>query len=219
MHGKTQTTLFKIKRIKKNRPGRLKKLLKKENQEFFRQFLLNYRKTGAIAASSEKLGKKFIESANIEDADCVVELGSGNGVLTEKIQQHLKPGATFFAMEINPYFVKKTQARCPDVTVYQDSADRIRYYLKQHGVEGCDCVISGLPWSLFSKSYQETLLSEIFDSLIEGGDFLTFAYIHGIYLPSGRVYRKALPDIFKEVQHSKIVWNNAPPAIVYKATK
>lgn len=193
--------------------------MKNHKRGFFRQFLLNYRKTGAIAASSEYLGKQFIKSANIEAADSVVELGSGNGVLTEKIQAHLKPGADFFAMEINPYFVKQTQKRCPDISVYQDSAHRIKDYLKNHHLEGCDCIISGLPWSLFKKDFQEELLQAILDSLNPGGEFLTFAYIHGLFLPSGRIYRKKLPGKFREVNHSRIVWKNAPPALVYKATK
>lgn len=193
--------------------------LKDQKRGFLKQFFLNYKSTGAIAASSKKLGHKFIESSNLENANKVVELGSGDGVLTEQILNHLNPKAEFFAMEVNPYFVKQTQARCPGATVYQDSAHNIKQYLRKEGMEGFDCIISGLPWSLFSKAFQETLLEEIFESLNPGGEFLTFAYIHGLFLPSGRVYRKRLPGKFREVKRSKIVWKNAPPALVYKAIK
>lgn len=186
---------------------------------FFKQFLLNYRKTGAISASSEQLGKQFIQSSHLSHAKSVVELGSGSGVLTRKILENISPSADFFAMEINPVFVRETQRRCPNAPVYQDSAHNIQKYLDLHQLNGVDCIISGLPWSLFSRRYQEILLEAIADSLNPGGEFLTFAYIHGLFLPSGRIYRKKLPGKFTLVNHSRIVWKNAPPALVYRAKK
>lgn len=186
---------------------------------FFKQVLLNYRKTGAISASSRHLGEKFIDFSDLSEAASVVELGSGTGVLTKQIQENLGAGAEFFAMEINPAFVRETQKRCPSIAVYQDSAHNIHRYLEQHNLKGVDCIISGLPWSLFSPRYQEILLEEIFSSLNPGGEFLTFAYIHGLFLPSGKIYRKKLPNKFSLVDHSRIVWKNAPPALVYRAKK
>lgn len=188
-------------------------------KSFFKQFLLNYRKTGAISASSERLGTQFIESSELAKAKRVVELGSGSGVLTRKILDHLAPDAEFFAMEINPVFVRETRKRCPEATVYQDSAHHLYRYVAQHNWEGVDCVISGLPWSLFKPRFQEILLEEILHNLNHEGEFLTFAYIHGLLLPSGRIYRKKLPGKFSLVDHSRIVWKNAPPALVYRAKK
>ena len=186
---------------------------------FFKQFLLNYRYTGAISASSERLGTQFIESSELPTAKRVVELGSGSGVLTRKILDNLTEGAVFFAMEINPVFVKETRKRCPEATVYQDSAHHLHKYVSDHNWTGVDCIISGLPWSLFKPRFQEILLEEILKNLNPGGEFLTFAYIHGLFLPSGRIYRKKLPGKFSRVHHSRIVWKNTPPALVYRAKK
>jgi phosphatidylethanolamine/phosphatidyl-N-methylethanolamine N-methyltransferase len=186
---------------------------------FFKQFLLNYKNTGAISASSERLGSQFIRSSDLPEAKSVVELGSGSGVLTRKILDNLSPEADFFAMEVNPVFLKETKKRCPEAKVYQDSAHHLRQYVNDHNWSGIDCVISGLPWSLFKPRFQEILLEEILHSLNPGGEFLTFAYIHGLYLPSGRIYRKKLPGKFSKVHHSRIVWKNTPPALVYRAKK
>ena len=186
---------------------------------FLKQFILNYRKTGAISASSERLGMQFVENSNLAKARNVVELGSGTGVLTRKICENMAPDADFFTMEINPVFVKETRRRCPGVTVYQDSAHNIQKYVDAHGWKGVDCIISGLPWSLFSPRFQEILLEEVFNSLNPDGEFLTFAYIHGLLLPSGKIYRKKLPGKFTLVNHSRIVWKNTPPALVYRAIK
>lgn len=186
---------------------------------FFKQFILNYRKTGAISASSERLGMQFVKSAELPNAKRVVELGAGSGVLTRKILDNLASDAEFFAMEINPVFVKETAKRCPEATVYQDSAHHLSQYVNQQNWDGVDCIISGLPWSLFKPRFQEILLEEILDNLNPGGEFLTFAYIHGLFLPSGRIYRKKLPGKFNLVRHSRIVWKNAPPALVYRAKK
>jgi len=187
--------------------------------QFFKQFLLNYKKTGAITASSDHLGMAFIDAANLVQAKTVVELGPGTGALTEKILEHINPSANFFAIEINKHFVKSTQKRCPDVPVYHDSAHNLTKYLKRHGVRSCDCVISGLPWTLFNKSTQYELLNAIQKGIEPWGEFLTFAYVHGLLLPNGKFFRQKLNRNFKDINTSRIVWKNTPPAVVYHAFK
>ncbi len=97
---------------------------------FLKQFLTNPRETGAIASSSNRLADLITDSAELSKKKCVVELGSGTGVFTEKILLKISSGCTFFSLEINPEFVEETRKRCPKAVVYQASAQDIQKYSK-----------------------------------------------------------------------------------------
>ena len=42
-----------------------------------------------------------------------------------------------------------------------------------------DCVLSGLPWAIFSKDLQRRILEQVASVLKPGGKFATFAYLQG----------------------------------------
>jgi len=186
---------------------------------FLKQFVVHPGMTGAIAASSPGLAKMITNEADLSNAEAVVEFGPGSGVFTEQILRKLSPDATFFAMEVNSDFVAATQARCPDVTVYQDSAIHTAKYLKRRGHDACDCVICGLPWAAFPQTLQDELLATIQSILRPGGRFLTFAYLQGLFMPAGLRFRKKLQATFDRVTTTRTVWRNLPPAFVYCAEK
>jgi len=186
---------------------------------FIKQFFLEPKSTGAVAAASPSLASCVTNLADLSAAKVVVELGPGNGVITERIVKSLRPDALFFALEINPSFVEQTRKRCPGVLVYHDSAVNLKKYLDKHGVKKCDCVISGLPYASFGKGLQEELMCAVVDSLSVGGKFLTIPYFHGLFLPKGKRFRDLLSSKFGVVNQSKVVWDNIPPAFVYHCRK
>ena len=108
-------------------------------------------KTGAVARSSEEFANMIADTANLSKAKTVVELGPGTGTYTEKILERISDDTVFFSLEINPFFVKETKKRCPSAIVYHDSAANVNKYLEKHGVDRCDCIISGLSWSCFEE--------------------------------------------------------------------
>ena len=184
-------------------------------RRFLEQFIKHPRKTGAVAASSQQLARTITGAANLSHARVVVELGPGTGVFTEKILQQLPHGAVFFALELNPGFVADTRKRCPTATVYHDSAVHIKKYLRRHGVEQCDCIISSLPWGVFDKKQQIELLDAIIDVLPRHGEFLTYTYVGGLLLPAARDFLKLLRSYFAIVRKTPVVWRNIPPALIY----
>ncbi len=183
--------------------------------DFFKQFVLNPIKTGAIAPSSEQLSNLITDKAGLDKAKVVVEFGAGTGAFTEKILNKIKRGTEFIAFEINPEFVKATKKRCPEANIINDSAVNIRKYLKKKA----DVIISGLPFAGFNEKLQDKLLDSTVNSLKQNGKFLTFAYVHGVLLPHEKSFRDKLNQRFKEVKKTRIVWKNLPPAFVYIARK
>ena len=185
--------------------------------KFLAQFIIHPTKTGAIAPSSDALSQFITDMAELGNVSSVIEFGSGTGVITEKILERISPDTTFFAMEINQTFVETTKRRCPEAVVYESSATNAMKHLELHGEDGCDCIISSLPWSTFSEDLQDDLLKTITDVLRPGGKFLTYAYLPGLIMPTARRFRRKLEQNFDTVKRSKTIWSNFPPAFVYHA--
>ena len=169
--------------------------------------------------SSSRLAKTMISHADLHTSDTVLELGPGNGCVTENILQSLPRDARFLALEINPAFAAATRRRCPGVDVAVGDAADARRHLTERGLDGTDVVISGLPWASFNPKLQDRLLAAVQDVLRPGGRFTTFAYIQGIFLPPARRFEKRLRAEFASVRRTRVVWRNLPPAFAYVATK
>ncbi|HVY56070.1 MAG TPA: methyltransferase domain-containing protein [Thermodesulfobacteriota bacterium] len=189
------------------------------NLKFFTQFIINPARTGAVLPSGDKLCEYMTDLAGLDGVSTVIELGSGTGVITEKIMRKKAENTTFFALEINPAFVEATKTKCPDAVVYQSSAENVMKHLEMHGESGCDRIISSLPWSTFNGETQQLILDSIYDVLKPGGIFLTYAYVLGVVAPSAWRFKKKIYAKFDKVETSRIVWNNIPPAFIYICKK
>jgi phospholipid N-methyltransferase len=186
---------------------------------FISRFVTQPTRVGAIAPSSRRLGQMITADIQLEQADTVVEFGPGTGAFTPHILQRLKPGATFFALELDPVLCESFQQRFPDVPVYCDSVANVREHLAANGQSDIDCIVCGLPWVSFRQSYQDELMAGTLDALADGGRFATFTYISGVWMPSARAFRRKLGQWFTRVTTSPVVWANLPPAFVYRCVK
>lgn len=184
---------------------------------YFNNYILKQKTTGMIAPSGAMLVDSMLSQADISKRKTVVELGTGTGVITGQIIKRINPNAIFFGLEINRRFIKETKNKYSDIKIYHDSAENIKLYLGKYGLTSCDCVISGLPWSYFNPSMQDRIVVNIASSLEKGGSFLTYAYLHGLVLPSAIRFKKLLKKNFKTFTQSKIIWKNLPPVIIYHA--
>jgi phosphatidylethanolamine/phosphatidyl-N-methylethanolamine N-methyltransferase len=186
---------------------------------FLRQFLASHVETGAVASSSQGLAELITDFASLDKANVVIELGPGTGVFTEKILEKMRDNGIFFALEINPRFVEATRVRCPQCRVLHDSAAHARKHLNGLGIQHCDSVVSGLPWAAFPEDLQDEILDAVVDVLKPGGTFVTFAYLPGLLLQTGKRFGRKLCSRFSQVERSPTVWRNIPPAFVYRAIK
>lgn len=186
---------------------------------FIKEFITNPFSTGAIASSSQELAELITSTANLSSRKTIVEIGSGMGVFTKRILERIDKSSNFFVLELNPKFALETQKKYPHIDVFTDSASNINNYLQNMGRNGCDCIISGLPWTAFKNNIQDEILDSIYRSLIPGGIFLTFVYIQSQFLPSGTRFRKKLTDKFGNIHKTHTVWKNIPPAFIYYSIK
>lgn len=189
-----------------------------EKLTFLKTFLRHPSQVGAIAPSSPALVQTMMDSFVWPEIQSVAEYGPGTGVFTEGILKKLTQGANFFAIEQSPDMVSATLKRCPNVNIHCDSVTNVGKICQDASISQLDAIVSGLPWAAFPESLQDEIMNATTSILRPGGTFATFAYWQGLALPAGRRFSERLQASFSSVQRSKTVWNNLPPAFVYRCT-
>jgi len=186
---------------------------------FLREFIAKPAAIGAVTPSSRFLARTMVSALDLHKADAVLEYGPGTGAFTTHILRKLKPGAHFAAIELNPAFADRFQARYPDVQLFRDSVANVEAICRRAGIPAVDCIVSGLPWATFPQSLQRECLDAMMRILRPGGRFVTFTYLHSLMLPGARQFSKLLPQYFSEVSKSPVVWLNLPPAFAYRCRR
>jgi phospholipid N-methyltransferase len=163
---------------------------------FARQFLRHPKQLGTFTESSRVLARKMaVETAGSRR---IVEFGPGTGPVTREILRRLPKSGCLTCFEINPDFCRcLEQIRDPRLRVINDDARNCERY-----VDDPDCVVSGLPLTLFSKEAKEHILA--ISSRSE-------TYIQLQYTP---ILSKEIRQYFRDVK-LKFVPRNIPPAFVY----
>ena len=191
----------------------------KESLLFFYNFVRHPKSTGAVFPSSRRLAEKMIDGAGLETATSVVELGPGTGAFTGAIAERLEDPGIYLGIELREKFAAIVKDKFPQLLVVNDSAEKIVENLGKIDRQKADAIISGLPWAAFDADLQKRIMKSVTAALAPGGTFSTFTYLHACQLPAGKRFRALLDDNFSDVQTSKTVWLNLPPAFVYHCTK
>ena len=161
----------------------------------------------------------MLRSCNLSRAKVVVELGPGTGAFTRFIVDRIGPETHFVALELDQQNAKSLAERFPNGHFHHDSAENLHRYMPvANGSKKplkADYIVSGLPWGSMTVGTQKRILQPVLSALKPGGAFTAMAYIHALWLPSSRHFRRQLEAHFKSVQVSPIVWRNLPPAVVY----
>jgi phosphatidylethanolamine/phosphatidyl-N-methylethanolamine N-methyltransferase len=199
---------------------------------FFREFLTNYRTTGAILPSGRPLGAalaRFVGDGRAR-ARRILEVGPGTGSVTRRIVEAMGPDDRLDLVELNETFVQCLRHRLQSDEAFRPLAGRTR--LLHCPVEqlprqrAYDLIISGLPLNNFSVSEVRGILGA-FSGLLKPGGTLSFFEYMAIRrlraLLSGRAERsrlrgigQALGTLLREHEIRRDwIWPNVPPAWVH----
>lgn len=163
---------------------------------FILESLKHPKQVGTFTESSRFLAKKMVRQ--IDGTIDVIEFGPGTGSVTLEILRHLPEDGRLTCFEINPNFCKCLETiNDPRLKVINDDAQNCERY-----VDGFDCIISGLPVSLFAKSKREKIIELSSKSK---------TYIQFQYTP---FLRAKMKRYFQDVK-IKFVLLNFPPAFIY----
>lgn len=163
---------------------------------FMRQFLRHPRQLGTAVQSGRTLARKMAEE--IGESVHVIEFGAGTGPVTREILKCLPAHGRLTCFEIN-----RELCRCldkigdPRLRVVHDDAAHCTKYVNQ-----ADCVVSGLPLTLFPIEAREKILS----IACKSGRFIQLQYTPAV--------SKDIQRYFSDVK-LKFVPMNFPPAFVF----
>lgn len=175
---------------------------------FLREYIKNPNTIGAIAPSSRHLAANMAAAIDFKKARCIVEYGAGTGVFTREIAARKMTDTVYIVIEQNKRFygmLRKQFHGMPGmVLVHGDAVDVCRF-LKEHGFEHVDYIISGLPFTSLPEQTSRRILEQTRKAIGEKGVFVTFQYTF---------LRKKLLESYFHIQKTVRVWCNLPPAYV-----
>jgi phospholipid N-methyltransferase len=176
--------------------------------DFLRESIRNLRNTGSVARSSRYLCKAIVEKIDPAQAKVVVELGPGDGVITEYILRRIGPDARLIIFEINEAFIDKLHQTFPDesrLTVIHDSAENMGEHFKILGIEQVDYIVSGIPFVMLPETLATVITTTCKSWLRPAGLFIQFHYSPLLVSFYKRIFGNIRFDI---------VPINIPPALV-----
>ncbi|MFK8055386.1 MAG: class I SAM-dependent methyltransferase [Saprospiraceae bacterium] len=178
---------------------------------FLRESLRDIKTVGTVTRSSKYLCKGVIKPIDFDTARYLVELGAGDGVITEHILAGMHPDAKLLTFEINPKFCKKLRELKDDrLILVEDTAEKLPEYLKENGFEEVDAVISAIPFVSLPKQLADTIVGLCRDAMKIGAPFSQIHY--------SLIRKKVYEEIFGNVTVD-FVPVNIPPAFVLTSRK
>lgn len=175
---------------------------------FLAQYISNPRSVGAVLPSSRYLADKMVKKIDFNQAKCIVEYGPGTGVFTDKLLQHRNPETIIVLFENNREFYKILKDKYQGVDhlyIYNGSAEKVDWYIKECGIPYVDYVLSGLPFTTLPKAVSHKILLKTSRILSKNGKFITFQYT--------KVKKNFIEQFFSNVDVSLEI-RNVPPAMV-----
>jgi phospholipid N-methyltransferase len=178
---------------------------------FFLEGIKHLKTVGTFTRSSKALCKSMISHIDFEQANLIVELGAGDGVITRYILEKMRPEARLLAFEVNPVFCRQLRAiDDPRLVVIEDSAVRIGHHLHALGCENADYILSALPITNLPKALARGIVEACHSNLKQNGRFIQVHY--------SLLLRRLYTSIFGNVGVN-FVPLNLPPAFVLVSEK
>lgn len=145
--------------------------------EFFKEGLKNVWTVGTFIRSSKALSKRIIRNIDFKEARCIVELGAGDGAITKYLLQALPDNCRLMVFELNSKFTERLRELKDDrLIVIEDTAEKLEFYLKEHGFEKADTIVSTLPLIMFPEDEAMKLIRHSKSQLKEGSKYIQVHY-------------------------------------------
>jgi phospholipid N-methyltransferase len=135
---------------------------------FLKRFLQRPFQVASIIPSSKTLIRKVASKMDFSAPRVIAEFGPGEGCHTREIVRQMHPQSRLLLFELDPELtehLKEQFASDSRVTVLNTDAADLPTELKKLGIDYCDYVLSGIPFSILEPAKKRQLLQHTFDSL------------------------------------------------------
>lgn len=133
-----------------------------------KRFLQRPRQVAYIVPSSRVLRKKVAAQMDLSRPRVVVEFGPGEGCHARHLLKVLPPGSRLLLIELDPILVPHLQkqfAGVPEVSIHHCDAARVVEILRAEGMDYCDYIVSGIPFSLMPQPQKAVILEQALQAL------------------------------------------------------
>jgi len=180
--------------------------------DIFLESVKNIKTVGTIMFSSKFLVKKMIDPIDFAKANCIVELGAGNGCITQGLIERMMTDTKLLSFEINEQFCGLVNEKIQDerLVMINDSAEKIESYLQAQGFEKADHIVSAVPLIVLPKEVALRIVNESIKCLKPGGLFIQLSY--------SPLHAKKFEHQFENLKIN-FTMLNLPPAFVYICQK
>ncbi|MBK9271534.1 MAG: methyltransferase domain-containing protein [Saprospiraceae bacterium] len=181
------------------------------NFEFIKEGIKNMQSVGSVCRSSPFVAKSMSKGLNDSTFKIIVELGAGDGAITEEILKNMQSDARLIVLEINENFCDQLrQWNDPRMLVLNESAENLKAVLHSLQIQEADRIISAIPFLLFPREEVEKFLRVFYSSLAPGGKFIQLHYSLNL--------KDLYEEIFDDVK-IRFVPINIPPAFIFECKK
>lgn len=135
---------------------------------FLKRFLQRPFQVASIIPSSKTLIRKVSSKMDFSEPRVIAEFGPGEGCHTREIIARMHPESRLLLFELDPELAQHLAEQFrdnPQVTVLHQDAAELPTELAKLGVEHCDYVVSGIPFSILEPEKKKQLLQHTFASL------------------------------------------------------
>jgi phosphatidylethanolamine/phosphatidyl-N-methylethanolamine N-methyltransferase len=161
---------------------------------------------GAIAPSSQALGRAMAAQIDVTGTGPILELGPGTGVATAALIARGVTPERITAVEYDPDFAQLIAQRFPRLRVIRGDAFDLNKTLGAPPAEPFSGAISGVPLLNHSMPRRQVFLSGVLARLKPGAPYVQFSY--GMNCP-------VAPPDGVSVSQAAFVLFNLPPAQVW----
>ncbi len=118
---------------------------------FFKRFLQRPFQVASIIPSSKALVERVSSKMDFSEPRVIAEYGPGEGVHSREIARRMGPGSTLLLFELDPDLSRDLERQFgfdPRVHVINGDAARLPEELARLGIDECDYIVSGIPFSI-----------------------------------------------------------------------
>lgn len=166
---------------------------------------------GSVIRSGNQMCSKMTRFIPKNEDLVIVELGAGDGAITDYIVNRMSKGSRLITFEINPDFLDQLHKIADErVVVINDSAEHLTKILDNLGIGKVDMIISAIPFLVLPDELTKEILKEAKSNLKDGGSFIQMHYALNM--------RKIYEELFGNLE-TFFVPLNIPPGYVFKCVK
>jgi len=135
---------------------------------FFKRFLQRPMQVASIVPSSKVLIDRVVNKFDFSIPRIIAEFGPGEGCHTREIVRRMHPDSRLLLFELDPELANHLRHHFRDdsrVSVLNTDAADLPRELASLGIQYCDYVVSGIPFSTMEIGKKRLLLQRIHESL------------------------------------------------------